>query len=332
MQDSKPTMLCVVVPPTNQLLVNAELLAQAPNLDVHYIAYDDPPAVRQARRHGALTPELAAQCPALTEQDEEALARADVVIARDLPLNLETRAPQLRWVQAVGAGIEQLDPPGLASLGITLTNASGVAAAPIAEFVIARLLSIWKNLPALDQLQRDRVWKRQNTQLVAGKTLGIVGLGAIGRATAARARAFDMQVVGTSRRASGGAADPDVDQLFSLERLDEMLGQCDAVLASMPSTPDTVGYFGARRFAEFKPGAVFCNVSRGAIVDEAALLEALDKGCPAAAVLDVTAVEPNPTTSPLWAHPNVYLSPHSSTSMEGYGERLIGLFLNNLAL
>ena len=155
MQDSKPTMLCVVVPPTNQLLVNAELLAQAPNLDVHYIAYDDPPAVRQARRHGALTPELAAQCPALTEQDEEALARADVVIARDLPLNLETRAPQLRWVQAVGAGIEQLDPPGLASLGITLTNASGVAAAPIAEFVIARLLSIWKNLPALDQLQRD---------------------------------------------------------------------------------------------------------------------------------------------------------------------------------
>ena len=287
--------------------------------------------VRQARRRRQLTPELAAQCPELTPQDERALAEAEIAIARDLPLDLQTRAPRLRWVQGVGAGIEQLDPLGLAELGITLTNASGIAAAPIAEFVLAQLLGIWKSIRLFDQQQRDKVWRRAHTDLVAGKTLGIVGLGAIGRATARRARGFEMRVLGTTRRASPGAADPDVDELFAVGDLTGMLGQCDAVLASMPATPLTTNFFDAECFAAFKAGSIFCNVSRGAIVDESALIAALDAGRPAKAILDVTAIEPNPPDSPLWEHPNVYLSPHSSTSMEGYGERVIELFLSNLA-
>lgn len=325
------TTVCVILPPTMLGLAKVELLAQTPNLDVHNIAYADPPAVRQARRRRELTPELAAQCPPLAAGDEAALAQAEVVIARDLPLDLETRAPSLRWVQAVGAGIEQLDPPGLAALGITLTNASGVAAAPIAEFVLAQMLGVWKNIRLFDRLQRDNVWKRQDTSLVPGKTLGIVGLGAIGRATAIRARAFDMRVLGSTRRATPGMADRDVDELFAVDSIDQMLGRCDAVLASIPATPDTVRYFDANRFAAFKTGSLFCNISRGAIVYEPALLAALDAGRPAKAILDVTAVEPNPPESPLWEHPNVHLSPHASTSVDGYGERIIDLFLENLA-
>jgi len=312
-------------------LISLEVLRGTRDLEVHHIDYGDPPAVRQARKYGRLTPELAAQCPVLSQEDLCLLARTEIVIARDLPLNLDRRAPQLRWVQAVGAGIEQLDPAGLSKLGITLTNASGVAAMPIAEFVFAQVLALWKNLRLFDSQQRDRVWQRQRTRLAAGRTFGIVGLGAIGRATAMRAKAFGMRVLATSRRAASGVADPDVDELFALRDVDTLLEQCDAVLASMPSTADTFEFFDAKRFAAFKPGSVFCNVSRGAIVNERALMEALERGRPAQAVLDVTAVEPNPPDSPLWHHPGVYLSPHSSTSMDGYDERLAYLFLQNFA-
>jgi phosphoglycerate dehydrogenase-like enzyme len=331
MPRSSMTTVGVILPPTMLELVNIEALSHASDVDVVHIGYVDPPQVRDARRRGELTPELAAQCPALTPEDAAALARAEVLIARDLPLELGTRAPTLRWVQAVGAGIEQLDPPGLAALGVTLTNASGVAAAPIAEFVMAQLLATWKNLRLFDRQQHDQVWRRQETALVAGKTLGIVGLGAIGRATAKRARAFDMRVLASARRTAPGMSDPDADELFALEYLDDMLGQCDAVLASMPATPNTTKFFDAARFAAFKPDSIFCNISRGAIVDEPALLAALELGRPATAVLDVTAAEPNPPDSPLWHHPQVHLSPHASTSMDGYGERVVELFLANLA-
>ena len=225
----------------------------------------------------------------------------------------------------------QLDPAGLAALDITLTNASGIAAAPIAEFVLGQVLAIWKNLRLFDQQQAGKIWKRQETTLVAGKTFGIVGLGAIGRATAKRARAFDMRVIATSRRALRGEMDPDADELYPPGEVSALLGQSDVVLASLPATPETDRFFDAERFAAFKQGSIFANIARGAIVDEAALIEALAAGRPAKAILDVTAVEPNPPESPLWAHPDVHLSPHSSTSMEGYGDRLIDLFLDNYA-
>lgn len=323
--------ICVIVPPERDELIAVARLRARADLDVQVITYGDPPEVRQARKLGQLTPELAELCPPLGFEDEQVLASAQVVIARDLPLDLATRAPSLRWVQAVGAGIEQLDPPGLASIGITLTNASGVAAAPIAEYVLAHFLAVWKRIRLFDEQQQAREWKRQETALVIGKTLGIIGLGAIGRATAVRARAFGIRVLATSRRSASGTDDDDADLLFSPERVDEMLSQSDAVLASMPATPATFGYFDAERFAAFKEGSVFCNISRGSIVDEAALLAALKENRPATAVLDVTAVEPNPGNSPLWHHPQIHLTPHSSTSMEGYGDRLLDLFLDNVA-
>lgn len=325
------TTVALIVPPGMLADDDIATLSSHSNLDVHVVTYEDPPAVRQARREGTLTPEIAAQCPALTATEEAVLARCEVAIARDLPLNLSQRAPRLRWVQAVGAGIEQLDPGGLADIGIVLTNASGVAAQPISEFVMAQLLSLWKDLREFDKQQQGKVWQRRHTHLVAGKTLGVVGLGAIGRATAVRARAFDMRVIATSRTGTADRVDPDVDAFVALDQLETLLEQSDAVIASLPSTPATYQLFNAERFRAFRPGAIFCNVSRGAIVDEAALVDALDQGQPGYAVLDVTAVEPNPPTSNLWHHPRVLLSPHASTSMEGYGARLVALFLKNVA-
>jgi len=324
------TKICVILPPPMTALTDIDRLRTTPGLDVHHIAYRDPPHVRSARQQRRLTPEIAADCGQLSAEDAAALAQAEAVIALDLPLDLGARAPRLTWVQAVGAGIEQLDPPGLANLGITLTNASGVAAAPIAEYVMAQLLAIWKNVRTFDAQQRDRIWEKQPSTLVAGKTLGVVGFGAIGRATAVRARAFDIQVLATSRSATPGAKDSDADELIPLDRLDDLLGRSDAVLASMPATPRTIRYFDAAKFAMFKPGSIFCNISRGTIVDEQALLAALDLGRPGHAVLDVTFTEPTPPDDPLWAHSAVHLTPHSSTSREGYGTRLVDLFLDNL--
>ena len=327
----KRLQACVILPPGRQELIAVERLRDVARLDVHVITYGDPPEVRQARKLGKLTPELARRCPELEPQEARSLTLAEIAIARDLPLSLEQRAPALRWVQAVGAGIEQLDPAGLAALNITLTNASGVAAVPIAEYVMAHLLALWKNVRVFDTQQKAHSWKLQPTVLAAGRVLGIVGLGAIGRATAKRARAFGMQVFAVSRRAESGADDADVDRHFAAHDVDAMLAQCDAVLASLPATHDTIAYFDAVRFGQFKPGAIFCNVARGSVVDEPALIAALDRGQIAHAVLDVTAVAPNPPDSPLWEHSQVVLTPHASTSMEGYGDRLMDLFIDNIA-
>ena len=321
---------CVILPPGRQELILPERLAAVSGIDVHVITYGDPPEVRQARKRGVLTPALAKRCPTLEPHEEASLREAEIAIALDLPLQIHERAPKLQWVQACGAGIEQLDPAGLAANGVILTNASGVAAVPIAEYVMAQLLSVWKNLRTYDVQQKTHTWQRQPTFLASGRVLGVVGLGAIGRATARRARAFGMRVLALSRRSHSGAEDPDADRLYSQHEVDAMLGQCDAVLASLPATPETVNYFDAARFAQFKPGSLFCNVARGSVVDEPALLAALERGQPAHAVLDVTAVEPNPPESPLWDHPQVVLTPHASTSMEGYGDRLMDLFIDNI--
>ena len=147
---------------------------------------------------------------------------------------------------------------------------------------------------------------------------------------ARRAKAFETTVLGNRRSARPGDTDPDVDELYGLDELDEMLARCDAVVLSAPHTPETIDLFDAERLARLKPGAVVVNVGRGSIIDEAALVAALESGHVGAAVLDVTREEPLPADSPLWDAPNMYLSPHCSTAREGYNEALMELFCDNL--
>jgi phosphoglycerate dehydrogenase-like enzyme len=308
----------------------AAFVAGHPELDVHWIDYAEPQPLRVARARGTVTPELAAQEPPLSDGDRAALRRAVALVALDLPSGLPTLAPDVRFVQAVGAGIEWLVSHRLDRHGVVLTRASGVASDSIAEFVLARLLQVWKDLRRLDDQQRDRVWRPYWAEEVSGRTLGVVGLGAIGRATAVRARAFGMAVLATRRSARPGDRDPDADELWPADRLEEMLGRCDAVVLSAPSTPATADLFDAGRFAAMKPGAVFVNVSRGSLVDEAALVATLEAGHLGAAVIDVAKQEPAPPDHPFWSAPNLFLSPHCSASLDRYPDRLFGLFVDNL--
>jgi phosphoglycerate dehydrogenase-like enzyme len=213
---------------------------------------------------------------------------------------------------------------------VTVTNGAGIAAVHIAEFCIARLLAIWKRFDDLADLQARREWTPTYGRSFSGSTVGVVGLGAIGRAVAERAHAMGARVIGVRRNAQlGGFAF--VEAIYAPEQLHEMLGQCDAVVLSAPSTATTADLFDAAAFAAMKPGAVFCNVARGALVDEVALLDALHSGHLGAAALDVTKQEPIPSDSPLWHVPRLQLSPHSAGALEGYIDNLFDLFADNLS-
>ena len=307
-----------------------DLHRRFPGVQFHNIAYFEPHALRDAKAKGRVTEELLATAPPLSDLERATIAQADVMMVLDLPHGIWDHATRLRWVQAIGAGIGQLEPAKFKAKGIVLTNAAGVASVPIAEFAIGRLLEVWKDIRVLERQQRDHHWQMHQGLLMKGKTIGIVGLGAIGRDVARRARAFETTVLGNRRSAQTGDTDPDVDELFGPDGLDEMLARCDAVVLSAPHTPETIDLFDGERLGRLKPGVVLVNVGRGTIIDEAALVAALESGQVGAAVLDVTRQEPLPADSPLWDAPNMYLSPHCSTAREGYNEALMELFRDNL--
>jgi phosphoglycerate dehydrogenase-like enzyme len=297
------------------------------DLEVVVAPYVEEHGVRAAR--GRRSPEeLRAAGPDLTAAQREAFAHAEVLLALDLPVGLGTFAPALRWVQAIGAGTDHFRG---AELGpdVVVTNAAGVAAVPIAEFVIGQLLAIWKRFDQLTDQQRRHVWEPVYGRHVSGLALGLVGLGAIGTAVAERARVLGMQVIAVRRR-PGLDRPAVVDEVVGPEQLHDVLRRVDAVVACAPATPETEAIFDADAFAAMRPGAIFCNVARGSLVDEGALLDALRSGRLGAAVLDVTREEPLPADSPLWDAPNLHLSPHSSASLDHYVESVFDLFADNL--
>jgi phosphoglycerate dehydrogenase-like enzyme len=266
----------------------------------------------------------------LCDADWDRLARADALVALDLPEGLLSRCPSLRWVQAIGAGTDHLPVQEMASRGIVVTNASGVAASSIAEFIVGRLLQKYKGFRVLDSFQDEERWEALHGARMAGRTLGIVGLGAIGRATAGLARAFGMRVLATRKQARPGDVDPDVDCLFPADDLALMLCECDVVVVSAPATAATDCLIGRSELGALKRGAILCNVARGSLVDEEAVVSALHSGQLSAAILDVVQTEPLPASSPLWAAPNCYLSAHTATSHDGYAEGLLELLIRNL--
>ena len=260
-----------------------------------------------------------------------ALTRAEVLIALHTPKNLMELAPRLRWIQGLGAGVEQFASAGVTRDRVVVTNASGISAASMAEFVIGRLLQIWKRFREAEQYQRSHEYVRTYGRTFAGSTLGIVGLGSIGRAVAERARALGTRVLGLKRSYRTGATSDVADALFGPDQLHEMLGQCDAVIIAAPASSETFHLIGRAELDAMRPGAVLVNVARGSLVDEAALVEALETGHVAAAALDVFTQEPLPPDSPLWDLPNLYLSAHSSVSVDRYLDDVFDLFADNLA-
>jgi phosphoglycerate dehydrogenase-like enzyme len=307
----------------------AALADMDPRVEVVVEAYDEPHSLRSAR--GKPHDEsLRAQAPELTDAQRQAFGRAEVAIAIDLPFDVATVAPNLRWVQAVGAGTGQLQSAGLAAAGIRLTTSAGSNAVAIAEFALGRLIQDVKRFREIEALQTKHVWDPLYGTQLAGTTLGLVGLGAINGAVARRAQAMDMRVLATRRSATPGATAPDVDVLYPTTELHAMLGECDAVIAAVPETPETEGLIDERALASMKPGTFFCNVGRGSLVDERALIAALRTGHLRAAALDVASEEPLPPEHPLWDAPNLLLSYHCSSSPGALFANLHRLVRENL--
>ena len=312
--------------------VAADLQALAtldPRIDVVALKYVDPDGMR-SKRGADPSADLRHLIPPLAPEQRAGFQRVDAVLTLDLPYDIGTVAPRLRWVQSIGAGVSQLTSAGLAAAGVRLTSAAGVNAVSISEFVIARLLQFWKRLPEIDGYATQRRWQPTFGREVSGLTLGVVGLGAIGRQVAIRGRAMGMHVIAQRRTARPGDTDPDVDQLLGPDGLLELAQACDAIVAAVPETPDTIDIFDEAFFAALRPGAFFVNVGRGSSVVEPALVEALGSGQLAGAALDVVREEPLPSSSPLWNVPGLLLSPHSATAVGSYWGNVHALFRDNL--
>jgi D-2-hydroxyacid dehydrogenase (NADP+) len=266
-----------------------------------------------------------------------ALPGADVVVTAALTDDELARSPRLRWLSSVAAGLDEIITPALLASGIAITNASGVHGPNIAEHVLAMMLMFTRGMPALFRAQLARRWERNLKSRsdgpgeLTGKTLLIVGLGRIGEAIALRARPFGLRIVALKRdpsnRHDDGVA---VDELLGLDALDDVLPRADHVCLTVPLTRETRHLMDARRIARLHAGAYVYNISRGAVIEEAALVAALRAGKLAGAGLDVFEEEPLPATSPLWDLPNVVLTPHVAGVTPLYYQRTAALFAENL--
>jgi len=255
-----------------------------------------------------------------TPENEEAFLAmlGEAEILYDFPrghvADLLQAAPGLRWVQGSMAGAGELaQKASLGDTDIVVTTASGIYSGPLAEFVLMAML---QHAKGLDQLRSDKdakVWRQGTVGTLERKTLCVVGMGSIGRAIAGRARPFGMRVVGVKRtvREDDEARDY-ADKLYPTAELRSALGEADYIAVTLPGTPETRRLFDAGALAATKQGAYFVNVGRGTVVDEAALVEALESGHLSGAALDVFEVEPLPEQSPLWELENVIISAHTT--------------------
>jgi D-2-hydroxyacid dehydrogenase (NADP+) len=266
-----------------------------------------------------------------------ALPDADVIVAGDLTDDHLARAHQLRWLSSVAAGLEEIATPALLARGIAITNASGVHGPNIAEHLMAMILIFTRGFPKLFRAQLARRWERDLKSRsdgpgeLTGKTLLIVGLGRIGEALAVRARPFGVHVVAVKHDpGSRHDAGVGVDELLPVGALDDALERADHVCLTVPLTPATHHLMDARRLGRMRPGAFLYNVSRGAVIDQAALVEALRAGKLAGAGLDVFEEEPLPAGSPLWDIDSVILTPHVAGVTPLYYQRTAALFADNL--
>jgi D-3-phosphoglycerate dehydrogenase len=224
-------------------------------------------------------------------------------------------AKRLTWVQSQSAGVEWMwRVPGFQDSGVMVTNMRGAHGATIAEHTFAMLLSLTRGLRAFEALQHEHQWGRGELQLSAikGLTMGIIGFGNIGRAISRRATGFEMRV----RAVDAEPVPPGegVEEVWSLDRLNDLCRVSDVLAISAPITPSSRDMIRREHIRQMKRGSYILQMSRGAIVNEAALVDALEEGHLAGAGLDVTATEPQPVGDPLWTAPNLIITPHSSAS------------------
>jgi phosphoglycerate dehydrogenase-like enzyme len=236
-------------------------------------------------------------------------------------------APKLRWHQATNAGVNNILTPQYLERDIILTNGAGLHAIPIAEFVLAYMLCYSKNFLKLHELQAQKSWQRSvRNQELLDKTLLIIGAGGIGQEIAKRAKAFGLKIFGSRRNPQPL---PNFDKVVGVNEWKALLGEAHYVVIATPLTKETKGLIDAEVFSLMRPDAYIINIARGAIVDEAELIKALQTGKIAGAALDTVFTEPLSPESPLWTQPNIFITPHCSGYSPQTKERAIALFLDN---
>jgi phosphoglycerate dehydrogenase-like enzyme len=249
----------------------------------------------------------------------------------NFPLDLLTTARSVRWIQVSSAGVEDFLTEAVRRSGITLTNARGVYGVAGAEHVLGEMLLFTRRLQEMRTAQRERRWE-QATYLtiptLQGQTLGVVGLGGIGSQIALRGKAFGMTVLAVRRHPA--ETPPYVDHLSGMDGLDDLLAAADHVALALPLTAETRNLIDATRLARLKPTAYLYNIGRGAVVDETALIAALQARRFAGAALDVFVEEPLPADSPLWDLPNVLITPHVGANGPADWIAVANLFADNL--
>jgi D-2-hydroxyacid dehydrogenase (NADP+) len=272
-----------------------------------------------------------------TDQDARARALAECDAAFTWILNPAelAAAPRLRWIHSSAVAVETMCLPELFARGVVVSNSRGVQSSPIAEHVFAVVLALAKQLPFVLQQQTQRRWSQNDFHgdrlpwLLAGRTLGLIGVGTIGSEIARLAKAFGMRVVALRRRMTAEKA-AGIDEVLPVGELPSLLRQSDVLVIAAPLTPETNQMIGASQLAQMKRGAVLINVGRARIIDHAALVDALASGHLGGASLDVFHKEPLPADDPLWASPNVILTPHTSGFRQGHWDDVIALFGENL--
>jgi phosphoglycerate dehydrogenase-like enzyme len=269
------------------------------------------------------------------DEAAEAVRTADAAFTPFLTPEMVASAPRLRWVHSSAAAVEGLLPlADLAHRNIVVTNSRGVQAVPMAEHVMGGLLVLSRKFDRMLDAQREHRWIQNDLcddwpWLLHGKRMTIVGLGTIGIEVARRAHAFGMKVTGVRRRADQPRPSF-VDRVVATTQLDDALAGCDIVVLSAPGVAATAGMIGAAQIDLLAPRAVIVNVARGAVVDEQAMIAALESGRLGGAVLDVFDREPLPADHPLWSTRNVVVTPHSSGFRASHWDEVVALFADNL--
>ena len=302
----KPIKLLVVTP--NPAAPHLKLLDRLPE-DTHIVVGSDP------------------------EMFSQAAPEADVLFNANSPMKLTrevwVRAPKLRWFHSLSAGVESSMFPELVASDIPVSNGAGVFARSLGEFVIASALHFNKDLERMKRQQREGRWEIFDVGELYGKTMGIIGYGAIGRCSAKLARAFGMKVVALRRRPELSSGDPLVDKVYTNDQICNLMQESDFVVVSAPLTPDTRGMVGEKELAAMKPSAVIINVGRGPVIQEAALVKALEEKRILGAALDVFDTEPLPAGHAFYKLENVLLSPHTADHTPGWIESAVEFFLEN---
>jgi len=266
---------------------------------------------------------------------EAKIPNADVVVVSGLWKNeMVAKAPRLRFIQSIGAGTDQFSREVLKARNIRLASASGVNANAVAEHAISLILSLSRQLHFLRDVQATKHWRPMQGDRsiredeIEGKTLLVVGLGRIGERLVEIAKAFGMKVIATRRNPAAGKGA--ADAVHADAELDALIPHADFVALTCPLTPQTENLIGAAQLAAMKPSAFLVNVARGRVVDEPALIAALQAKKIAGAAVDVTVEEPLPAGSPLWAMPHVIVTPHSAGETRRYEDRVIDFLLENI--